>query len=325
MKRIDVANGDADGLCALHQLRLAEHAEATLVTGMKRDIALLERVRAAPGDLVTVCDISLDANRAALERLLAGGARVRYFDHHYAGAIPSHPALEAHIEQQAGVCTSLLVDRYLDGRYRAWAVVAAFGDGLPETGLRLAAPLSLDRARLEALRELGEAINYNAYGEAESDALLPPPYLYRLIAPYADPFACLAAEPRLKELAERRRDDQRLAQQVPPQLDLAWASARVMPDAAWSRRVSGDFANRLSAAQPARAHAVLTPRTAGGYVVSVRAPRGHAASAAALCREFPTGGGRQEAGGINHLPTEALSGFLERFAAYFGPSVDRRP
>ena len=33
MKFYDVFNGDADGLCALHQLRLAEPRDAVLVTG----------------------------------------------------------------------------------------------------------------------------------------------------------------------------------------------------------------------------------------------------------------------------------------------------
>ena len=45
----DVFNGDADGLCALHQLRLAEPADSELVTGPKRDISLLKRVNAAAG------------------------------------------------------------------------------------------------------------------------------------------------------------------------------------------------------------------------------------------------------------------------------------
>ena len=39
----DVFNGDADGICALTQLRNAEPRNATLVTGVKRDIALLDR------------------------------------------------------------------------------------------------------------------------------------------------------------------------------------------------------------------------------------------------------------------------------------------
>jgi len=54
MKYIDVFNGDADGICALHQLRLAEPVESTLVTGVKRDINLLQKVEAGQGDRVTV-------------------------------------------------------------------------------------------------------------------------------------------------------------------------------------------------------------------------------------------------------------------------------
>ncbi len=38
----DVVNGDADGICALHQLRLADPRAARLISGVKRDIALLK-------------------------------------------------------------------------------------------------------------------------------------------------------------------------------------------------------------------------------------------------------------------------------------------
>ena len=58
MRIIDVFNGDADGLCALHQLRLAEPAASELVTGPKREIGLLKRVQASAGDRVTVLDIA---------------------------------------------------------------------------------------------------------------------------------------------------------------------------------------------------------------------------------------------------------------------------
>src|SRR5690348_4485271 len=93
MKYFDVFNGDADGICALHQLRLADPLDATLVTGLKRGIALLQNVPAESGDLVTVLDISLDRNREALEQLLARGVVVHYFDHHYSGAVPQSPLL----------------------------------------------------------------------------------------------------------------------------------------------------------------------------------------------------------------------------------------
>src|SRR4051812_36922186 len=90
----DVFNGDADGICALHQLRLTDPLDSILVTGLKHDIALLGRVPAQRGDVVTVLDLSLDRNRPALLSLLARGVHVRYFDHHYAGPIPAHDDLE---------------------------------------------------------------------------------------------------------------------------------------------------------------------------------------------------------------------------------------
>ena len=49
MANFMVFNGDADGICAAHQLRLAGFAPDTVVTGVKRDIALLERVQAGLG------------------------------------------------------------------------------------------------------------------------------------------------------------------------------------------------------------------------------------------------------------------------------------
>src|SRR5258708_4614010 len=58
MRHFDVFNGDADGICSLHQLRLAEPVDATIVTGLKRDIALLQAVPARRGHALTVPDNS---------------------------------------------------------------------------------------------------------------------------------------------------------------------------------------------------------------------------------------------------------------------------
>src|SRR5260221_14758424 len=111
MRFYDIFNGDADGICALQQLRLSEPREATLVTGVKRDIELLARVTPAPGDVLTVLDISMHSNAEALKRALGTGATVRYFDHHYAGDIADDPRLEAFIDTAQDICTSLIVDR----------------------------------------------------------------------------------------------------------------------------------------------------------------------------------------------------------------------
>ena len=129
--RYDLFNGDADGICSLHQLRLAEPApEATLITGVKRDIGLLERIRDIKNSMVTVLDISMHVNREPLQRLLDNNNEILYIDHHFAGEIPESPQLTAHIEPEADRCTSLIVDTLLNGKYRPWAVCAAFGDNL---------------------------------------------------------------------------------------------------------------------------------------------------------------------------------------------------
>jgi hypothetical protein len=311
---IAVFNGDADGLCALRQLRGAEQVERELVTGVKRDIELLERVTAAASDRVTVLDVSFDRNRGALERLLAAGAHVRFFDHHYAGEIPAHPRLEVHIDESSDVCTSLIVDRFLRGAQRPWALVGCFGDGLVSVGVRLAADSGIGAADASLLQELGECLNYNAYGETVDDLSFPPAELFAILARHTDPRELACAEPAFRVLRERRRDDLELGMALAPIKVSAGRAVYVLPDEAWSRRVSGVLANRLAERDPARALSVLSHNSLGGYVVSVRAPARLRRGAGELCRKFPTGGGRATAGGINDLRPERMDEFLRAVA-----------
>lgn len=315
-KFYDIFNGDADGLCALQQLRIEEPRESELVTGVKRDIRLLDRVTAGAGDQLTVLDISLRSNAAAVERLLAQGASIRYFDHHAAGAIPRHPRFAAHIDTAPDVCTSLLVDRHLDGRRRLWAVVGAFGDNLVEAALRAARPLELEHTELARLHELGECLNYNAYGETLDDLHYPPAELYRTLAPYRDPRHFLYDEPVFDVLRNAYGEDLAHAEAIAPQVAEPEAALYVLPDAAWSRRINGVFGNRLAQQHPSRAHAVLVAKGAG-YMVSVRAPVQNPRGADELCAQFETGGGRQGAAGINHLPAADLDRFIAAFRAAY--------
>ena len=317
MTHFDVFNGDADGLCALQQLRLAAPRTAVLVTGAKRDIALLQRVPAEPGDSVTALDISLDANRAALMALLERDVAVEYFDHHHPGDVPAHPRLDAHIDCAPDVCTGILVDRHLGGTQRAWAVVAAYGDNLIEPARRLATSLGLDEARRAELRELGENLAYNAYGDSETDLIVHPAELCRIMRGYADPFRFAGDEGILRTIGDSRRADLESARSTRPSADLPGAAMYLLPDAAWSRRVRGAFGNELAREYPDRAHALLTPDGHGGYTVSVRAPIARPIGADALCRQFTSGGGRAGAAGINHLPADGLDAFRLRFERAF--------
>jgi hypothetical protein len=317
VRQIDVFNGDADGVCALHQLRLAQPVESELVTGVKRDIQLLDRVQAGAGDRVTVLDISLDSNRKGLMRLLDAGASVEYFDHHHAGEIPQKPNLLAHIDLSPDVCTSILVDRHLNGLHRLWAITAAFGDNLEKSACALAESEGLIESQLNKLARLGECLNYNGYGDSVEDLHFHPVQLYAEIRPYANPLAFVTESSAFKKLESGLREDTALAAALKPYHADARCAAYVMPDAPWARRVSGVFANRLASENTGRAHAVLTVNQYGDYTVSVRAPIANLQGADTLCLKFATGGGRKGAAGINRLPVSELAPFLASFRAQF--------
>lgn len=305
---IDVCNGDADGLCAVVQWRLAHPARSELVTGLKRDIELLERVQAGPGDDVLVCDVSMQRNGPALRRLLEQGARVRYFDHHHPGEVPVHPHLQAYLDGDPRLCTSLLMDRFLQGRHRAWALVGAYGDNLGAEADRLAEAGGWDAAQRAVLRRLGEAINYNAYGDTPADVLLAPAELFEHLRRHPDPLQAWAGDPVFAQLDERRRTDLEQGLQAPLRWESARAVVRELPDAPWSRRVVGVLANEMAQRDPARAQVVLQSRN-GGYLVSLRAPQDSAARADTLCRRFG-GGGRAAAAGIDRLREDQVPAFL---------------
>ena len=99
----DLFNGDADGICALLQLRKAEPRESQIVTGVKRDINLLGKIDANAGDRVTVLDVSMDKNKAPLVKALAAGATVFYVDHHKPGDIPGDANLTAVLDDDVDV------------------------------------------------------------------------------------------------------------------------------------------------------------------------------------------------------------------------------
>ena len=319
MTHYDVFNGDADGICALHQLRLAEPRESTLVTGVKRDINLLTRIADVADDTVTVLDVSLDKNREDLERLLAAKMEISYFDHHFAGDIPDSPLLSAHIDTAGDVCTGLLVNRYLNGQFLPWAVTALFGDNLHDAARAAAEPLSLDESQLSQLETLGTLLNYNGYGSTLDDLYFPPDELYLKVKPYADPFDFIASDAAFQKLQAGYDDDMRRAKSIDAKLMTEKCALFVFPEDSFSRRVSGVYSNQLARENPDRAHALASLLPSGDYLVSVRAPLATKSGADDLCRQFPTGGGRKAAAGINQLPADQLTAFGKAFESQFSP------
>ncbi|MBT8138856.1 MAG: DHH family phosphoesterase [Gammaproteobacteria bacterium] len=317
----DVFNGDADGICALVQLRNVEPLESTLVTGVKRDIALLERVQVARGDRVNVLDISMAKNSEALARLLADGAIVFYCDHHQPGDIPKHPALDALINVEPNVCTSLLVNGRLNGAVANWAVVGAYGDNLRQSAEALARYRDLNTKECGLLENLGIYLNYNGYGASLDDLHFAPDELYLRAVRYIDPLAFISDDSEtFGKLESGYHDDMRRAREATMLRETTVSAAVLLPNEKWARRVSGVYGNALANDAPQRAHAVLTERADNTYLVSVRAPLENKTAADQLCSEFPTGGGRKAAAGINALPAEMLERFLDRLDATYSQS-----
>ncbi len=310
---IDVFNGDADGICALLQLRLAFPLESTLITGVKRDIDLLNRVSAEAGDQVVVLDVSLDKNRLPLAELLNKSVSIFYMDHHYAGEIPIHPGLTSLINTDANVCTSLLMDVYLKQRFTEWAVTGAFGDNLDTAAREAAKSLNLTAQELLQLKQLGICINYNAYGTCIDDLYFAPDELYRLLDGYISPFDFIRDKTEVcQQLINGYNEDMDLAGKVKAAYKTDSTAVYILPNEKWARRVAGVWGNELANQYPDRAHAIVSNNRQGGYQISVRAPLDNKVGADELCALF-SGGGRKAAAGINHIPCQQLTNFVAAF------------
>ncbi|MCK5070006.1 MAG: acetyltransferase [Desulfocapsa sp.] len=314
----DVFNGDADGILALHQYRLhTPKPDATLVTGVKRDIKLLDKIKEVKDSNIAVFDISLDSNRENLVRLLDQGNEVTYTDHHFAGKIPKTDQLTVHIDPSPIVCTALIIDRLLQGKYRSWAVAAAYGDNLHDSAQKVAETIALSSEQLARLRELGELLNYNGYGANLNDLHFTPDALYLALHPYNDPFAFMEESNELATLRRGFKEDMELAMEQKELEPDKTNRVYTFPNASWSRRVAGVFSNLRARERKDAAHVLIVENDDSTLRISVRAPLNNRKDADTLCLSFPTGGGRTAAAGINKLPPEMLGDFLERFQSTY--------
>ncbi|WP_371375343.1 DHH family phosphoesterase [Thalassotalea aquiviva] len=314
----DVFNGDADGIISLLQLRLANPVESELVTGVKRDIQLLEKVSANAGDVVTVLDISMEKNQAGLNACLDAGATVFYADHHRAGNIPKHENLTAKIDLDPNVCTALIVDEHLHGQYHLWAITAAYGDNLIAKADSLATEAGLTNEQRELLKDLGTLINYNGYGAKVDDLHFHPADLFKALLPYKSPFDAINDKNSpFYTLQAAYNEDMAKAQAVKPQHESKELSLIELPNEAWARRISGVYGNLLANLNPNKAHGILTENADGTYTLSLRAPLNNKQGAGDICSQFATGGGRAAAAGINALPKEYVAKFVEVVEGYY--------
>lgn len=315
----DVFNGDADGIIALLQLRLNDPVESKLITGVKRDNSLLKHVDVAKASLVNALDLSMEKNTEALTDILNNNIPVFYCDHHRTGAIPESDKLTTLVDTSPEVCTSLLINNKLNNKFIHWAIAAVYGDNLVSTADKLAAEYGLTDVQAAFLCELGTLINYNGYGATLDDLHFDPVELYKKLSGVTNPFTLQDDKSSVfYTLQAGYNKDYKCVTDIKAYVNNDICEVYVLPCEAWARRISGVYGNELANKNPSKAHAVLTLNTDGSYLVSVRAPLENRIGADDICTQFPTGGGRKAAAGINKLPAEKVDEFIDVLSKYYG-------
>ncbi len=198
--------------------------------------------------------------------------------------------------------------------------MGAFGDNLNKAAQGLAKNLVFSESELTSLKNLGIYINYNGYGSNLEDLHFKPDELFRLVSQYKNPLDFIRdGQQQFEQLETGYHSDMSAAKNMSPEKTTDYTAMFILPDQPWARRVSGVFSNDLTNDHPNRAHAVLTEKDNGNYLASIRAPLSNKIGAADLCRQFPTGGGREAAAGINDLPKEMLGKFIASFETQYTP------
>lgn len=338
-----IFNGDADGIVAQHILGLEIGAPDMRITGRKRDIDLLRLAPPMERGRIHVMDVSLSRNRDALTALLPamdkGGLGITWYDHHDPGEPPAHPALTLNINQAPETCTAVIVNAVMGHKHPLWAAMGAYGDNLSATASALASAGGASSHEAALLRRVGVLLNYNAYGDEPGDALFDAADIAVRMAGVPSALDFCWEQSLIAPLAARFEEDRELFHQLAPLVESAWACAYLVPDEAFARRYGATWANERVMQKPAEALAVIHPRKDGTYTVSIRSPRdwrassfldgkdgkdakdgkdGAVRSAAELAKEFPTGGGRKLAAGIDVLPADQLQRFTDRFREFYG-------
>lgn len=280
-------NGDADGICSMVQWGLVHGVEGQRITGVKRDIELLERVHPNTEDEIVVMDISLARNHSRAQELSQQGFNITWFDHHLAGN--AIEGIQANIDTSSNVCTATIVENFL-GIESDWAQVALHGDGLSKHSSK------------PEYKELGELLNYNGYGADLSDLHFHPDELMLLCLESRTPSEFINTPP-FEKLKQGFESDISHANKVEEK-----EGYYLLPNEAWARRVVGVMAHRINE-KGSGPHVIAIDK--GEHLqVSIRGQSG----IGELCTMFG-GGGRATAGGIDSLPKAEITDLMNEVNA----------
>lgn len=311
MKYFDFFNGDADGIISLHQYRMHYPKNSNLYTGVKRDVELLRHCTHLENSKLTVFDISLLSNKDHVDTILSKGNTIRWFDHHEPGEINLSKNFEIFVDADPNCCTNILVDKYVDGLYRPWTICGAYGDNLHEQADKLNPNFS--KENMLKLKEVGETLNYNGYGNTESDLTVHPKDVYLDIKNYESPFQYRTKSEVYNKIFTQMTSDENELSSSEILHDSETGKVILLPNTKASIRFSGIYSNKQTTDNPDKAFAIFTEINEDNYRVSIRSPKNNPYGASTLALCFPTGGGREKAAGINELPKVELKKFVEKF------------
>jgi oligoribonuclease NrnB/cAMP/cGMP phosphodiesterase (DHH superfamily) len=318
MTNYDVFNGDTDGIFAWHQLRLAHPRDATIVTGVKRDVGLVSRVNAGDGDMVTVMDISHAKNRKDVQRLLDSGAIIEYFDHHDPSKLIAHPNITYHINTEPNISTGLIVNSHVKGKNCFWSIATAFGDNHMELATNMAKSEGLDDEQILLLKQIGLTVNYNSYGQTVDDLFYSPEEIAKAVkACGSDIFSFTEQNDIFSTLLENFSNDLSSAVCQEPYSISKNGVIYVFPNEVWTHRIMGSFSNHLVSTNKDLACAIAVLNSDETYRISVRSSINNPYGAGNFCKRFG-GGGREKAGGTDNLKASELDEFKEEFEKIFG-------
>lgn len=311
----DLFNGDADGMISSHMYRTFMPKNSVKFTGLKRDVKLLRHVTTYRDSIITVFDISLKSNDDYVERVLQNNNSVRWFDHHDPGTTDFGTALRTRIDTDPDCCTAILVDKYLDGLYRPWTVAAAYGDNLHQCAEELNP--NMTQSSMDILRTIGETLNYSGYGNTESDLISQPIDTYEDMVQYRNPFNYYKKSRLFHVIHDQMLADQDRLSRAEVLFDEEFGTIVRLPSGPASARYSGIYSNKLATDNPDKAFGIVTIDE-NNFKVSIRAPINRPTGAVTLANQFPTGGGREKAAGINVLPQDNIHEFYSKFKEVFG-------
>ena len=307
----DFFNGDADGIISLHQYRMHHPQNSEVFTGVKRDVKLLRHCVDIHSSKFTVFDISLLSNKDYVDKILSNGNTIRWFDHHEPGDIELGENFEIFVNADPNCCTNILVDKFLEGLYRPWTICGAYGDNLHEQAEKLNPNFSSENMR--KLKEIGETLNYNGYGNKESDLTVHPKDVYLDIKNYESPFQYRKKSEVYNKIFTQMKSDESELSSSEIIHDSDIGKVILLPNSTASIRYSGIYSNQQTTNSPNKAFAILTLVGDDNYRISIRSPKNNPYGASKLALQFPTGGGREKAAGINELPINQLKNFIEKF------------